>query len=172
MMSQIAFFTSVAFGLVAWSVLAALFAWPRLRTLPRADALRPLLALHALRFAGLSFLVPGVVAPDLPQAFAHDAAGGDLLAAVLALLALATLRTRLGTALAWAWCTWGTVDLFNAFYQAHATGLEPSQLGAAYYIPTFVVPALLVTHALAARVLLRPAARGAAIRPPAAPSSS
>src|SRR5262245_33082240 len=51
----------------------------------RIDALRPLLVLHAFRFIGLSFLVPGVVSPDLPLAFARDAAFGDIVAAILAL---------------------------------------------------------------------------------------
>jgi hypothetical protein len=67
--------------------------WLPLRELRRrsnADALRPLLTLHAFRFVGLAFLVPGVVSPDLPAAFANPAAYGDLAAAVLALLALAT----------------------------------------------------------------------------------
>ena len=37
----------------------------------------------------------GVVAPELPAAFAVPAAYGDLIAAVLALLALAALRSEL-----------------------------------------------------------------------------
>ena len=104
---------------------------------------------------GLSFLVPGVVAVDIPQAFARDAAYGDLLAAILALLALAALRRRVGTVLTWAFSLWGMADLVNAFYQARATGLSPSQLGAAYYIPTLVVPLLFVTHVLVLRVLTK-----------------
>ena len=59
------------------------------------------LVLHAFRFIGLSFLVPGVVSPDLPIAFARDAAYGDIVAAILALAALATLRSGVGIALAW-----------------------------------------------------------------------
>ena len=152
---QIVFFASVAFGLVAWSVLAASSLWPWLRAKSRTDALRPLLILHSFRFVGLSFLVPGVVASDLPQAFARDAAYGDLLTAVLALLALATLRSGVGTLIAWAFSLCGIVDLVNAFYQARAGGLVPSQLGAAYYIPTLVVPMLFVTHALVLRLLTR-----------------
>ena len=34
--------------------------------------------LHSFRFVGLSFLIPGVVSPDLPVAFAAPAAYGDL----------------------------------------------------------------------------------------------
>src|SRR5216117_2567798 len=93
---QLAFGLSVAFSMIAWTVFGATYLWPALRGRPRADALRPLLMLHAFRFVGLSFIVPGVVAPDLSMAFARGAAYGDLLAATLALLALATLRSRLG----------------------------------------------------------------------------
>jgi hypothetical protein len=34
-------------------------------------------------------------------------------------------------------------------------GIEPGQLGAAYFIPTVVVPLLLITHGLVFRLLLR-----------------
>src|SRR5690242_6021187 len=92
---QLLFGISVASGLVAWGVFSALYLWPQLKGRSRIDALRPLLLLHAFRFIGLSFLIPGVVASDLPISFARDAAYGDLAAAVLALLALAALRSRL-----------------------------------------------------------------------------
>ncbi len=74
----------VAFGLLAGSVFGVLYLWPQLRQRSAADALRPLLVMHAFRFIGMSFLVPGVVSPDLPSRFAHSAAWGDLLAALLA----------------------------------------------------------------------------------------
>jgi hypothetical protein len=103
----------------------------------------------------LSFLVPGVVSPDLPIAFARDAAYGDIVAAILALLALTALRSRLGIALVWVFNIWGSLDLLNAFYQANGAGLLPGQLGAAYFIPTAIVPLLLITHGLVFRVLLQ-----------------
>ena len=162
-MPPIALFgTSIAFSLVAWALVTAHFIWPELRDHSRADALRPLLILHAFRFVGLSFLIPGVVSPDLPAAFAFDAAYGDLVAAVLALLSLAALRSSLGIPLVWIFNVWGSVDLLNAFYQANAGGLVPGQLGAAYFLPTAIVPFLLITHGLMFRLLLRkPAAAGA-----------
>jgi hypothetical protein len=43
----------------------------------------------------------------------------------------------------------------NAFYQANDAGLLAGQLGAAYFIPTFVVPLLLITHGLVFRILLQ-----------------
>lgn len=48
------------------------------------------------------------------------------------------------------------MDLLNAFYQGNGAGLLAGQLGAAYFIPTFFVPLLLITHALAFRILLQP----------------
>ena len=145
---------SIAFSVVAWALVTAHFIWPELQGRSRIDALRPLLILHAFRFAGLSFLIPGVVSPDLPAGFAFDAAYGDLAVAILDLLSLATLRSSLGIALAWIFNVWGTIDLLNAFYQANAGGLVPGQLGAAYFIPTVVVPLLLITHGLMFRLLL------------------
>jgi len=149
------FFVSIAFSLIAWGIVAARYFWPRLRSQPRAEALRPLLLLHSFRFGGLAFLVPGVVSSDLPPAFAHSAAYGDIIAAILALLSLLLLPNAVGLATAWIFNLWGSADLLNAFYQANRTGLMPGQLGAAFFIPTLVVPLLLITHGLAFRVLLQ-----------------
>jgi hypothetical protein len=49
---------------------------------------------HLFRFVGLSFLVPGVVSPELPRAIAVPAAYGDLGAAILALIATLALARR------------------------------------------------------------------------------
>jgi hypothetical protein len=54
------------------------------------------LILHSFRFIGLAFLVPGVVSPDLPSAFARSAAYGDVIAATLAMLSLLSLPRGLG----------------------------------------------------------------------------
>jgi len=152
---QLLFGISVAFGFVAWAVVTVFYIWPELRDRSRIDALRPLLTLHGFRFIGLSFLVPGVVSADLPIAFARDAAYGDVVAAILALLALTALRSKLGIALVWVFNIWGSLDLLNAFYVANATGLLAGQLGAAFFIPTAIVPLLLITHALVFRILLK-----------------
>ena len=156
MTPQVVFGISVLLGLVVWGTVAARYLWPALRAKPRSEALRPLLLLHAFRFVGLAFLVPGVVSPDLPEAFAHPAAYGDLATSLLALLGIATLGSRSGTIIVWVFNVVGTVDLLNAFYQADRLGVgnEPGLQGAAYFIPTVLVPLLLVTHALVFRILL------------------
>jgi len=152
---QLCFFVSIAFGFVAWGIVAKRYIWPKLRLLGRAEALRPLLILHSFRFIGLAFLVPGVVSPDLPSAFARSAAYGDIVAAILALLSLVSLPRAAGIVIAWIFSLWGTADLLDAFYQANAAGLMPGQLGATYFIPTLGVPLLLITHGLVFRILLQ-----------------
>ncbi len=102
--------------------------------------------------------MPGVVSPDLPDAFVRPAAYGDLATSLLALLGIATLGSRLGTIVVWLFNMVGTVDLLNAFYQGNrlGIGITPGLQGAAYFIPTVLVPLLLVTHALVFRILLGP----------------
>lgn len=155
MLPQLWFFVSIAFSLIAWGIVASRYMWPALRARPTAEALQPLLLLHSFRFVGLAFLVPGVVSPDVPSAFAHSAAYGDIVAAALALLSLAALPRAAGVGVAWIFNLWGAADLLNAFYQANHAGLMAGQLGAAYFIPTLAVPLLLVTHGLMFRMLLR-----------------
>ena len=158
MEARVIFAISVPMGVVVWGLVAARYIWPALRLRPRPEALRPLLLLHAFRYVGLAFLVPGVVSPELPDAFARPAAYGDLTTSLLALFGIATLGTRLGTSITWVFNIVGTVDLVNAFYQADRLGVgnAPGVQGAAYFIPTVLVPLLLVTHVLVFRILLRP----------------
>jgi hypothetical protein len=155
MLPQLCFFVSIAFAFAAWGIVAKRYIWPKLRLLQWAEALRPILILHSFRFIGLAFLVPGVVSPDLPSAFAHGDAYGDIIAATLALLSLASLSSRAGLVIAWIFNLWGAADLLNAFYQGAIAGLVPGQLGVTYFLPTLIVPLLLITHGLAFRILLQ-----------------
>ena len=154
-MPQLYFFVSIAFSLIAWGIVTTRYIWPGLRHRERAEALRPLLVLHSFRFIGLAFLVPGVVSADLPSKFAHSAAYGDIIAAILALLSLLSLPSRAGAVIVWVFNLWGSADILNAFYQANNAGLLAGQLGAAYFLPTVIVPLLLITHGLAFRILLQ-----------------
>ena len=156
MQPQLSFFASIAFSLIAWGIVTARYIWPQLRHKRRAEALRPVLILHSFRFLGWALLVPGVVSPDLPAAFAQPAVYGDLIATILALLSLLALPREAGVVIAWIFNLWGSADLLNAFYMGNGAGLLAGQLGAAYFIPTFFVPLLLITHGLAFRILLQP----------------
>jgi hypothetical protein len=152
------FAISVVASFVSSAVAAKLYVWPWLRSRGRYEALAPLLAPHMfLRFIGLSFLVPGVVSAALPAAFAVSAAYGDSVAGLLAIIAAIAVarQARWAGAAAWVFNVWGAADLLFAFYQGPHAQIHPEALGAAFYIPTAIVPPLLVTHFLVFRILLR-----------------
>jgi hypothetical protein len=149
------FFVSIVFSMIAWGIVTARYIWPEIHLRSRADALRPLLILHSFRFIGLAVLVPGVVSPDLPAAFAQFTAYGDMIAVILALLTLLLLRSAAGIAVAWIFNLFGLADLLNAFYQAAHSGFLAGQLGAAFFLPTLIVPLLLITHGVSFRILLQ-----------------
>jgi hypothetical protein len=156
---QVVFGLSVLMSVVAFGLVTKLYIWPRLRILERDDALVPLVVPHTFRFIGLSFLVPGVVSPSLPWAFPAPAAYGDLVAAILAVPAVIALSRRASWAtwLVWLFNVWGTADLLWAFYQGlFGVPLDARMLGAAFFIPTAVVPPLLITHGLIFWLLVRP----------------
>ena len=145
--------STIVFAVAAW-----IYVVPRLGTLPPLALLQPILLLHAMRHLGMMFLSPGATMPGIPEKFTYPAAYGDLLAAVLAMIALFALRAgaRSARALVWTFNLEGTVDLAIAITLATIHDVEP-WMGPAYWIPAFWVPALLVTHGLVFAVLLRPA---------------
>jgi hypothetical protein len=155
---QALFGLSVLMSFVAFGLVTKLYIWPRLRTVRRDGAIVSLMVPHTFRFIGLSFLVPGVVSPSLPSAFAAPAAYGDLVAAVLAVVATIALFTRASFAslLVWLFNVWGAADLLFAFYQGLFVVQLASMLGAAFFIPTAIVPPLLITHGLIFWLLVRP----------------
>jgi hypothetical protein len=104
----------------------------------------------------LMFLAPGAVFPGIPPQFAYPAAFGDLLAAVLALVAIpaVAIRARHAKLLVWIFNIEGTLDLIVAISLATIFNAAPF-MGPAYWIPAFWVPALLVTHYIAFIVLRR-----------------
>jgi hypothetical protein len=155
---QALFGISILTSFIAFGLTTRLYIWPRLRIRARGDALLPLVVPHTFRFVGLSFLVPGVVSPLLPPAFAVPAAYGDLVAALLAVAASLGLSKKTAWAIpvVWLFNVWGASDLLFAFYQGAFTApLDARTLGAAFYIPTVVVPPLLVTHGLIFWLLVR-----------------
>ena len=149
----------MALGYLAWALCIATYIWPRLRAMDRVDAQRAIATFNSFRFFGLVFLLPGFVGPNLPQGFATPVAYGDLATALLAILALLTVRVRfLFWPLVWVFNLVGLADLINATVRAVSVNLPSvaGQLGAAYAIPMLYVPALFWMHLVAFRLLLRP----------------
>lgn len=150
---------SILMSFAAFGLVKKLYIWPRLWARKREEALLPLVLPHAFKFIGLSFLVPGVVSLSRLLAFAAPAAYGDLVAAILAVVAAISLSARLPSAalLVWLCNVWGAADFLFAFYQGlFGVQFDLGTLGAAFFIPTAVVPPLLITHGLIFRLLMRP----------------
>ncbi|MEM7115651.1 MAG: hypothetical protein AAF614_24630 [Chloroflexota bacterium] len=112
------------------------------------DALIPLLLFSAIRVNGLMLLIPGVVANDIPQAFATAVAYGDVVAAILALVACVALSSGVSWArtAVWAYSIVGLIDLMWAFTQLVLSGVDPSQVQGAYLLIVLMVPTLFILH--------------------------
>jgi hypothetical protein len=157
---------SVALSFLAWGAVCYTYIWPRLNAYPISEAARPLLYLNLFRFAGASFLIPGVTGSGLPRDFAAPGAYGDLIAVILAWAALALRRGVAGNAALWVFNLWGTGDLLFAFYMGlFDPDFHPADLGATFYIPTVYVPLLLCAHFMIFVLLLRPGSKSIATRP-------
>jgi hypothetical protein len=66
-----------------------------------------------------------------------------------------TWRWSFAIPLVWIFNLWGPIDLLYAYYNGIMLEIEPGLFGAAFYIPTMIVPPLLVIHALIFPILLR-----------------
>lgn len=158
------FRSQLVLGYLPAGLVVATFVLPWLRAMGHVRAQRIIATFHSFRFVGLVFIVPGVVGPSLPTAFAVPAAYGDLATSLLAIGALLTVRIR---PLFWtfvvAFNLTGICDLTLANVHGATSGLAPSagQLGAAYFIPILYVPLLMLTHLCAFYLMIRNA-RGAA----------
>jgi hypothetical protein len=145
-------------GYVPWLLIFGAYVWPRLKSMDHIDAHRAIAALHSFRFFGLALILPGVVGPNLPAAFASFAAYGDFATGLLAMLALLLVRVRpLFWPLVVAFNLAGTIDILIDYYHGIQLGLAPlaGQLGATYAIPIIYVPLLMMTHVAAFYLLVR-----------------
>jgi hypothetical protein len=138
---------NLLFSTLVFAIAAKLYLMPKLPDLEPRSVVLPILLLHSLRHLGLMFLAPGAVFPGIPQQFTYPAAFGDLLAAVLALIAIPAVvgQSRLARPLIGLFNIEGTVDLIAAISLATINEAAP-YMGPAYWIPALWVPALLVTH--------------------------
>lgn len=159
MPAQYIFLIDMALGYLVCALCIATYIWPRLSAMGRVEAHRAMATFNSFRFFGLAFLLPGFVGPNLPQAFAIPVAYGDLATAVLAILALLTVRVSvLFWPLVWAFNLVGLADLVIDTARAVSVNLPSvaGQLGAGYAVPMLYVPALFWMHLVAFWLLLRP----------------
>jgi hypothetical protein len=147
---------SIAFGLLIFSLIGKWYVMPWTASRPRSEALMPFLLLHSFRYIGMAFLIPGVTSEVLDPRFSIPAAYGDLLAGILALIAVIALRLQwtIAIPLVWIFNLVGALDLLNALFQG-VQYIPNGHFGATYFIPAIIVPALLVTHFIIFVLLLR-----------------
>ena len=147
------FLSQFVLSLIVTGLLARWYAAPWLAEKSLEVALVVLIVPHAFRHIGLAFIVPALNQPGMPLEFATSAAYGDLFSGILALVVIIALRGRwtMATPLAWVFSIVGLADLANALRQDDAI----LYMGATWFIPTFVVPILLVTHVMVIARLVR-----------------
>jgi hypothetical protein len=156
--NQLHFFISYAVAFITFTLIALWYIWLAIRDHAPRIALTPLLLYACLRVNGLMFLMPGLVARDLPLAFAMPTAYGDVAAAILALIAVILLRAGapLAVPMVWVFNLEGTADLIYANISTFKDHVDPVQLGVSYYLAAINVPAMLVVHGMIFAYLLRP----------------
>ena len=150
------FVLQVVLSFAAWGAIGAWLVAPYVLTLPKQRALFVLLIPQLFRHIGITLLVPGVVASEMPRSFAVPTAIGDTATQVLTLVALACLYRgwRHAVPLVWIVNTFGMGDLILNVERAAQTGAI-DYLQSAWVVPTFVVPLMVVSHVLVFWVLLR-----------------
>ena len=151
------YFISYCVAYLVFGLIAKWYLWPAIKDRSPKIALTPLLLYACLRVNGLMFLMPGLVSPDLPRAFAVPTAYGDLTATLLALLALWPLRagSALAVPMVWLFNVVGLLDLAYANISSVMDHVDPTYLGASYYLAAINVPAMVVIHILIFAYLIK-----------------
>jgi hypothetical protein len=135
-------------GLLGWALIARWYVGPVLARWTLEDALTALCLFHAFRYVALAVYAPGQISAALPSGPIALIVIGDVSSAALAAVAALSLRARAPGALlaAWIFNVVGLADIFMSVPLAIANQLYREPLGFSWYVFTFYVPALLVTH--------------------------
>lgn len=141
--------TSITIGIVSWGMIAKLWVIPWLKDNPFHKGIALLTIPHVFRYIGLSFLITGVTNSPLDPRFATPAAYGDLIAALLALIAITAVlvKSRYSVPIVWIFNILGFIDFLVAVTQG-LRYTHPEEMGATYFIPILAVPPLFVSHLL------------------------
>ena len=147
---QILFALQFTLSLVLFSTVAAWYVVPWLKRVPTHTALAPLFLVHVLRYLPSSAFAPGQVGASVPMDAMSAIAYGDLLSAVLALIAAGFLFYRLPGAIGVAWLVnvVTAADWLYAGYVAASRELVTYPMGGNWYIINYYVPLIGVVHVL------------------------
>ncbi len=147
-------FGMAAFAMMYWA------ARPALVWAGRDTHLKVLIPIHFFRYFGLTAMLPGVfdLAPaGFTQAYLFQIMAGDVLVAVLALIAFALIQTGAGIRIAFAWVfnIVGTLDYLNAAARVTPSIHDANILGPmGWLVITVLLPAWLVSHIAIFAVLM------------------
>lgn len=152
-------------SLVLFALIAKWYIGPALAKLPAASALAPLFLVHALRYLPSTAFAPGQISPSVPMDVMSTIAYGDLVSAVLAVIAAMFLHSRWNGAIGVAWIVniAMSADYLYAGFLAASHELATYPMGGNWYIINYYVPVIGVVHVMIFARLLREW-RGAAAR--------
>ena len=146
MLSFVAFIAAATWHVAPWLVRQG-----------RADALIALLWVHAFRHVALQILSAQKAGFAVSDPLRDQILYGDLAGMILALLAIAALRSRLGVAipLVWLFAVATALDLVNGSIGGMREGALSSAVGVTWLILTFYVPILYTSLGLVIWQLVR-----------------
>lgn len=137
-------------GLVVFGLIARWYVGPALNRWKTEDALALLCLFHAFRYVALGVYAPGQISAALPPDPVTLIVAGDVTSAILAIIAAVMLKAHAPGAVlaAWAFNLVGVLDIVLSVPVAMMNRLYDEPLGFSWYVFTFYVPALIVTHVM------------------------
>ncbi len=147
---QLLFGIQFTFSLVISGLVARWYVAPALNKLPVHAALVPLFLVHTLRYLPSSGFAPGQVDPNIPGNAMAGIAYGDLLSALLALIAVIFLHGGWRGAIAVARIVnvVTCLDWLYAGYLAASSRMVTYAMGGNWYIINYYVPVIGVIHVM------------------------
>ncbi len=135
---------------VMFAIMAVWYVAPWLATRQRAEALIPLLSVHAFRHVALQIYSAQQFGFAVSDRARDEIAGGDVTAMVLAVISIVALhyRVRLAPVLIWVLVAETIIDLVNATIAGVREQLFATASGLTWLILTFYVPLLWVSLGL------------------------
>ena len=137
-------------SVLSFLMIAALYVAPWLAARQRAEALTPLLWIHAFRYVALQIYSAQQFGFAVSDAARDQIADGDVIAAILAVISILALhyRVRMAPVLVWLFVAEATLDLVNATIAGVREQLFATASGVTWLILTFYVQLLWVSLGL------------------------
>jgi len=148
-MSSLQIFSlQILLSLIVYFLIMKWYISPRLSNLRVSQALVFMLFIHSFRHIGLTILIPSIVDSDIPGSFIRQYAFGEYFIAALAVICLVglTVQIRGSAYIVWVFNIIGTILVIYAWIQFYIIDITKYKLGTFWFIPTFYMPALLVSH--------------------------